>query len=145
MSERAHVADTTFTLVSSSTTTGWLDWEHGELWLAPSGLLRRKLGWLVTFAGVGLEQDTHAATTDPPVQQRFTTEQVDAAVQGGGLWIPSDEIQTAHLRTGIMTGRLKLTLVNERHVKLLWGKSIVTYESLRQAVSNWLGDGLKLD
>ncbi|MCW3818643.1 hypothetical protein ONA91_29810 [Micromonospora sp. DR5-3] len=31
--------------MSRSCTTGWLDWVHGELWLSPLGLIRRRLSW----------------------------------------------------------------------------------------------------
>jgi len=44
-----------------------------------------------------------------------------------------------------MTGRLGLTLADGRSVKLLWAKSILTYESLHDAVSYWLSDRLVLD
>ena len=29
--------------VTRSCTTGWFDWIHGELWLTPTGLIRRRL------------------------------------------------------------------------------------------------------
>src|SRR5258708_28253874 len=37
-------------LIAASCTTGWADWEHGNLWLAPDGLARVPLGWVVSFA-----------------------------------------------------------------------------------------------
>jgi hypothetical protein len=139
------IAEMAFRLISRSTTTGWLDWEHGELWLAPDGLLRRRRGWAKSVAGVGLVQDVLATSADPEIRQPFTSGEVDLAVWRGGLWIPAAEIQAARLRPGILTGRLGLTLADGRSVKLLWAKSTLTYDSLHDAMSHWLNDRLALD
>lgn len=135
----------TFRLISRSTTTGWLDWEHGELWLAPDGLLRRRRGWAKSVAGVGLVHDMLATNADPEIRQPFTSGEVDLVVRRGGLWIPAAEIQAARLRPGIITGRLGLTLADGRSVKLLWAKSTLTYDSLHDAISHWLNGRLALD
>jgi hypothetical protein len=135
----------TFRLISRSTTTGWLDWEHGELWLAPDGLLRRRRGWAKSVASVGLVQDLLATSANPEIRQPFSSGDVDLAVQRGGSWIPADLIQAAKLRPGIMTGRLSVTLADGRLVKLLWAKSSLTCDSLHDALSHWLNDRLVLD
>lgn len=135
----------TFRLISRTTTTGWWDWEHGELWLGSNGLLRRRRGWSKTLASVGLVQDLLAAGTDPSMRERLTIEEIDAAVERGGLWIPADTIQRARLRAGIMTGRLSLSLARDDSAKLLWAKSSVTYQSLRDALAKWLGGRMQLD
>src|SRR3984893_9691580 len=36
-------------LLTTSCTTGWADWVHGELWLCPDGLLRLSLGLATTI------------------------------------------------------------------------------------------------
>jgi hypothetical protein len=65
------IAGMTFRLISRSTTTGWLDWEHGELWLALEGVLRRRRGWAKSVASVGLAQDLLATSANPEIRQLF--------------------------------------------------------------------------
>ncbi len=138
-------ADDPFRLVSRSTTTGWLDWEHGELWLSSTGLLHRRRGWTETVASVGLVQDIRSRSGDVTIQQRFTSAAVKNVIEHRGLWIPADSIHTARLRAGIMTGRLNLGVGDGQSVKLLWARSPLTYESLREALSRWLHNQLRLD
>jgi hypothetical protein len=90
-------------------------------------------------------QDLHARATDPGIQGAFTTEAIERTVQQGGLWIPDGTIRGARLRAGIITGRLNLILADGRSVKLLWAKSRLTYDSLRDALGSLLGDGLRLN
>lgn len=139
------MAPLTFRLISRSTTTGWWDWEHGELWLGSRGLLRRRRGWSQTFASSGLVQDVFAHDTDPSMQQRFTEEAIDRIVEQGGRSIPSDAIKAAQLRAGVMTGRLRLELEDGQSIKFLWAKSNLTYGALRTEFTRWLGDVLVLD
>ena len=139
------MADEPFRLVSRSTTTGWLDWEHGELWLSSTGLLRRRRGWSQTVASGGLMQDVRARTSDVTIQERFTSAAVKNVIEYGGLWIPADSIQTARLRAGIITGRLSLGVGDGQSIKLLWARSSLTYESLREALSRWLRNQFRLD
>jgi hypothetical protein len=90
-------------------------------------------------------QDLHARATDPGIQDAFTAEAIERTVQQGGLWIPDGTIRGARLRAGVITGRLNLTLADGRSVKLLWAKSRLTYDSLCDALSRSLGDGLQLN
>jgi hypothetical protein len=90
-------------------------------------------------------QDLHARAADPGIQHAFTAEAIERTVQQGGLWIPDGNIREARLKAGIITGRLNLTLADGRSIKLLWAKSSLTYDSLRDALSRSLGDGLQLD
>jgi hypothetical protein len=139
------IAEVTFRLISRSTTMGWWDWEHGELWLGSDGLLRRRRGWPNTIASVGLMHDLHARATDPGIQHAFTAEAIERTVQQGGLWIPDGTIRGARLRAGIITGRLNLTLADGRSLKLLWAKSSLTYDSVHEELGRSLGDALQLD
>jgi hypothetical protein len=145
MSLNLIIDEVTFRLISRSTTAGWWDWMHGELWLGSDGLLRRRRGWLNTTASVGLMQDLQARATDPGIEDAFTAEAIEDAVQHGGLWIAADTIRGARLRPGIITGRLNLELADGRSVKLLWAKSGLTHDSLRDALGRLLGGALQLD
>ena len=122
-----------FRLISGTTTTGWLDWQHGELWLAADGLFRRPRGWAATVAGDGITHDLQARPEDEPIGEEFSEEELSR-----GLWIPAQSIRTASLRRGITTGRLKLGLANGRTVKLLWVKSVLTHRSIQDALRSWL-------
>jgi hypothetical protein len=90
-------------------------------------------------------QDLHASVTDPGIEDAFTAEAIERTVQRGGLWIPAATMRGARLRPGLITGRLNLTLADGRSVKLLWAKSSLTFDSLRDVLSRSLGDGLQLD
>ncbi len=127
--------------------TGWRDWEHGELWLGSSGILRCRLGWLVTFAGTGLAQDVVANETDPLIQQSFTDVDIERIVEQGGRWVRSNAIKAAQLRAGLTTGRLRLELDDGGSIKFLWAKSNLTYDALRTALTRWLAEatGTRLD
>ena len=122
-----------FRLISGTTTTGWFDWQHGELWLAADGLVRRPRGWAATVAGDGITHDLQARPEDEPIEEEFSEE-----VLTRDLWIPAKSIRTASLRRGITTGRLKLGLANGRNVKLLWVRSVLTYRSIQDALRGWL-------
>ncbi len=139
------MAEEPFRLISQSTTTGWLDWEHGELWLSSGGLLCRRRGWSQTLASVGLIQDLQGRTADLAVPKRFTTGAIENVVEHGGLWIPAASIRSARLRRGVITGRLSLVVLDDHSIKLLWARSSLTYESLREALSHWLGGQIRLN
>lgn len=122
-----------FRLISATTTTGWLDWQHGELWLAADGMFRRPRGWAATVASDGIAHDLQALPGDEPIEEEISDEDLSK-----GLWIPAQSIRTANLRRGITTGRLKLGLANGSTVKLLWVRSALTHRSVQDALRNWL-------
>jgi len=134
-----------FRLISRTTTTGWMDFEHGELWLSSDGLLRRRRGWFETFASVGLIQDALANSADPLIERRFSDEMIDQILEQGGWWIPADAIGTARLRNGLTVGRVRLVLNEGDPAKFLWIKSRLTYDALRDALTGWVGDRLIFD
>ena len=134
-----------FRLISLSTTTGWFDWEHGELWLSTGGLVRRRRGWRATAAGDGLDLVRMAGAVLPDRHQEFSDADIETIKQDGGLWLPAEHIAAGRLREGIITGRAKLTLTNGHSVKLLWAKSRLTFSSLREALANWVGMALTFD
>ncbi|BCY11837.1 hypothetical protein [Actinoplanes sp. L3-i22] len=103
--------------VSRSCTTGWLDWIHGELWLTPWALVRRRLTLAETMSnGYG-----------PTV--RLPLPQLDAAWLNPGTilsehhtnkFILYDSIAAAQLVKGTVSGALRITLHDGTRHKLLW-------------------------
>ena len=134
-----------FRLISLSTTTGWLDWEHGELWLSSDALVRRRRGWLATVAGGGLDPVRMAGAPLPEVHEEFSPSDIATIRQNGGLWLPAEQFTGGRLREGIITGRAQLSLKNGESVKLLWARSRLTFASLRDALAAWVGEGLTFD
>lgn len=104
----------TFRLISISCTTGWLDWVHGELWLAGDGILRRRRGWLKTIGSGNamLARDFRRHADDEAPVPNLTDADIDTAVEHGGLWISAPSIREARLRVGLSTGRLGIITVD---------------------------------
>ncbi|MBV1853658.1 hypothetical protein [Catellatospora tritici] len=125
--------------ISRSCTTGWLDWIHGELWLSPTGLLRRRL----TLA------QTRANGLGPTV-----TAPLPRADLGGATWqrivaehrtnkaIAFAEIAQARLVTGITTDALRLRQHSGVEHRLLWLKADPAYEILSRFLPEVLGERL---
>ena len=110
-------------LLTTSCTTGWADWVHGELWLCPEGLLRLSLGWGAT---IGKSIDPVGAAVDEGLKRKSRRQfaQDDIRTLAGrkrtNVWIPWSEIREGFLRGGIMTGRLRLICLDGRSLKFLW-------------------------
>jgi hypothetical protein len=121
-------------LLTASCTTGWRDWVHGELWLLPDGLLRRRLDVAATRA--------HGRGPTVPVE-RPTCEFDDEAIgridhaHPTNAWIPSRTIGAADLRDGLTTSRMRLTLTGGASVKLLWLRADPAAAPLREAMVDW--------
>jgi len=106
------------TPVSASCTTSWLDWIHGELWLCPTGLLRRSLGLRATFA------HGTKATVDPLARPTriFDAAEIAVILAAGrrNRWIPWSSVTQATLKRGTVTSSLHLELGVARKEKFLW-------------------------
>ena len=104
-------------LVSRSCTTGWADWVHGELWLLPHLLVRRRLGLAATFAnGVGPTVPSPA-----PVVEAWSLDLgAIAAAHRTNVVLALPEVATAVLHSGLATDRLALTMRDGSRHKLLW-------------------------
>jgi hypothetical protein len=122
------------TLISASCTTGWLDWIHGDLWLLPDGLLRVRSGLEAT-----IEHANQRTVLDDGDQRQFGVGELER-LQGehkSNLWIPADEIVSAGIRNGPLSGRLALTLKGGRRVKLMWLRADRASEPLKKALASW--------
>jgi hypothetical protein len=128
-------------LLTASATTGWLDWIHGELWLFPIGLLRIPLGFTVTVSHVG-----------PTCSQNHTLwNSFQAAIfeeliaSKNNRWIPREQIKKGYLHHGVLTDRLRLELIDQRTMKLLWLPVDGAWEPLRSVLQAWLGNEFVID
>ena len=135
-------------LLTTSCTTGWLDWVHGELWLCPSGLLRLSLGLRTTIGKslgpeAALDYDRVARESGP---RYFDQAEIDALVarKRRNIWVPWDQIREAGLRQGFITSRLRMTLLDGRTVKLLWLPDRRTADALRDRLGTRLGPNFRI-
>ncbi|MFL5626094.1 MAG: hypothetical protein ACJ788_10930 [Ktedonobacteraceae bacterium] len=133
---------TTAILLTASTTTGWLNWTHGELWLFPEGLLRIQLDLLLTF-GHGIESTVKKEQTEA---RRFDEKKFHSLISNKrNLWIPRESIVLAYLHRGITVDRLRLELLDGRTVKLLWLPEDNALRTLEAVLKKWLGNALEFD
>jgi hypothetical protein len=111
-------AQTQCALISAGCTTGWTDWIHGELWLCPDGLLRRRLGLVATV----LHGMRPTVNPDTRPRQSFSSADVATILSANrrNLWLPWSAIEKARL--GIVPGahELRLWLTTGRQARLLW-------------------------
>jgi hypothetical protein len=121
-------------LISASCTTGWLDWIGVELWLLPDGILRLALNLAKTK-----EHRIARTVSDEPRIRPFRDDEIRALVAQGSrnVWISADLIAAARLRVGIVSDRLRLTLVDGTTVKLLWLRADHADDPLRDALASW--------
>jgi len=130
-------------LLTTSCTTGWADWVHGELWLCPDGLLRLSLGLAATIAkssGPGQAAAFEGAARRSSLRHFDMTEINELlSRKRTNHWIPWTQIRGASLRGGLITGRLRLKLADGRSVKLLWMRERHVFEMLRDRLLERLG------
>jgi hypothetical protein len=135
-------------LLTTSCTTGWADWVHGELWLCPDGLLRLSLGLVATIAkssGVGpaLAYEGFARQASP---RYFDQDEIQELLsrKRRNVWVPWDQIREAALREGFTASRLRMTLIDGRSVKFLWLPDGRTFETLRDRLRARIGPNLRI-
>ena len=122
-------------LLTSTCTTGWLDWIHGELWLLPEGLLRIRSGFMATVAnsyGSGLPpKDPYRLIAHDP-------ETVLAAHPTNKL-IPFAGMAAARLHGGVTTSGLEVVMTDGTRHKLLWATWDPARRLLRERLLPLLG------
>jgi len=123
-------------LISSSCTTSWFDWIHGDLWLCPNGLLRRSLGLGTTLRHYG------GHTVDPDARPRRAFSLGDIAdVRSAGRrnrWITWADITHATLKRGVVDHSLHIDLADGRREKVLWLRVDGGYDILDEALGRSL-------
>jgi hypothetical protein len=136
-------------LLTTSCTTGWADWVHGELWLCPDGLLRLSLGLAATIdksLGVGpAVAFERAARRSSP--RHFDEDDIRELLsrKRRNVWVPWNQVREAALRKGFITSRLAMTLIDGRSVKFLWLPDRRVFETLRESLMRRIGVGLRID
>ncbi|HEY0697947.1 MAG TPA: hypothetical protein VGD43_09070 [Micromonospora sp.] len=125
--------------LSGSCTTGWLDWVHGELWLSPVGLFRRRLTWseskshgLGPTVGIPLPESELSSFDLAVLLAEHPTNKV----------IYFDAVVTARLIRGRTTDALRLAMSDGNQHKLLWLRRDPAYEILSNSLPVALGDRL---
>ncbi|MCZ7423594.1 MULTISPECIES: hypothetical protein [unclassified Micromonospora] len=128
--------DETARLISRSCTTGWADWIHGELWLLPRHLVRRRLTLRETRA------NKDGRTVPVPLPEvpasSLALRDITSAHRTNKV-IPLDEVAEARLHRGILTDRLALKMDDGSRHKLLWLKVDPAHEILGPALGHLLG------
>ncbi|WP_329300848.1 hypothetical protein OG410_22490 [Streptomyces sp. NBC_00659] len=122
-------------LLTLGCTTGWGDWIHGELWLLPSSLVRRRLGFTATVAngkGPTVVVPLPEADVAPGATEQILAEHRTNKV------IPLAGIASAHLRRGITADRLTLRMQDGSQHKLLWLPTDPAYAVFAQELAPWL-------
>jgi hypothetical protein len=132
----------TGTRISRATTTGWLDWMHGELWLLPDGLLRTPSGWMASIAN-GMKMRTLGALLPATDSSRTFDDGVFA--NGSATWLSYDLIESAALHTGIIHDRLRVVTSDGRTRKLLWLRSERVTRKLEPVLRQRLGARFLVD
>ncbi|MBQ0896762.1 hypothetical protein KBX37_27340 [Micromonospora sp. U56] len=125
--------------LSRSCTTGWLDWVHGELWLSPVGLIRRRLSWseskshgLGPTVGTPLPESALGSFDLATLLAEHPTNKV----------IYFDAVVTARLVKGRTSDALRLAMSDGDRHKLLWLRRDPAYEILSNSLPAALGDRL---
>ncbi|MFC4068852.1 hypothetical protein [Actinoplanes subglobosus] len=129
-------------LISRSCTTGWADWIHGELWLLPRHLVRRRLSLRATLANKN-ERTVPMVLLEVPASSLSQQDIVSAHPTNKVL--PLDEVVEARLHRGILSDRLALTMRDGSRHKLLWLRIDPAHEILGSALGHSLGSLLQRD
>jgi hypothetical protein len=120
-------------LLSTTCTTGWLDWFHGQLWLFPDGLLRIPLGKVKTILFVGY------ATNPWQVMPRVFSEDKwrQALSHPGSLWVPFAGIRQANLRHVFSADEFSAQFWDGRSIQLLWLPRPMVYDVFEASLREW--------
>ena len=126
--------------VTRSCTTGWFDWIHGELWLTPTALVRRRLSLEKTGAhGLGptVGQPLERADVSELDLDRLLAEHPTNKV------IAFSDVARARLVRGVTAHGLRVRMLDGRRHKLLWLTRDPAYQILGEALHAALGERLR--
>lgn len=129
-------------LIAASCTTGWLDWEHGNLWLAPHGLARIPLGMPTSVAHTFVGVDP-AKWRSRAIGVNELREVLNSSARA--LWLDAAEMKAAWLHRGLLNDRLNVRLNDGAFHKLLWVRNSAATQQVEEALRRWLGPRFQLD
>lgn len=121
-------------LLSTTCTTGWSDWFHGEFWLLPNGLARIPIGVLKSLLCVGYVRNV--LTPQPHFFSIADWER--AQRRPDARWIPGNALAEAELSHTSGADQLRATLIDGTRIQLLWIPNPTTYALLDSAISAWI-------
>lgn len=125
-------------LLTSTCTTGWLDWIHGELWLLPDGLLRVRSGLLTTLVNSG----GSGLTPRDPYRLIAHDPETVLATHPTNKLILFAQMSAARLHGGLATSGLEVAMTDGTHHKLLWTSWDPARRLLRERLLPLLGPRL---
>jgi hypothetical protein len=120
-------------------TTGWGDWTHGELWLLPDALVRRRLGFAATQANRYGPTVADPLPRDDPAA--FDPDDIRAAHRTN-KFLPFGTIAKAQLFRGFTAHGLTLATTDGKRHKLLWLTADPAYGILTESLPALLGERL---
>lgn len=120
-------------LLSTTCTTGWLDWFHGELWLFPDGLLRVPIGWARSLLLVGYVRNIGL----PSWRQIDASAREWMLAQPGALWIPAVTLSQAELRHTVGADEFRAIRADGSYVQLLWLPNWGVWEAVAWQLGKW--------
>ncbi|GAA1400122.1 hypothetical protein GCM10009662_21170 [Catellatospora coxensis] len=123
--------------ISRSCTTGWLDWVHGELWLTPTGLVRRRLSRAESRAN-GLGPTVTAPLPRAELPEAALTRVL--AEHATNKVVTFESVDRARLVRGVTAHGLRLVLRDGSRHKLLWLTRDPAYGILADVLPSVLGD-----
>lgn len=125
------------TRLSTTATTGWIHWFHGELWLFQDGILRVPIGWLKSICCVGYFLELRNPRT-----RTFSAAEFSQLISDPrNLWIPRDAIESASLHFSPFAAYdLHFALSDGRSRQLLTMPWYRIYLPLQSALHEWLGE-----
>ncbi len=123
-------------LISTSCTTGWFDWVHGDLWMCPAGVLRQSRGLTATMA-------KYRRWWEPRLHPRERQRREEIAVSGPApTWVPWTEVRRLTLKVGIIDHSIHIQRTDNRRVKFLWLVGDGDFELLETVLRAAIGDRL---
>ncbi len=129
-------------LLSRSCTTGWLDWNHGELILTADALVRVKLPE-PTEAGRRMR---NTVPGDPSVRRAVGLGEAAGLLNAHptNRFIPLDEIESADLHQGVLSDRLAVRVADGSRYKFLWLHADPAYAILRDRLPGLIPGRVKV-
>ncbi|GAA0330107.1 hypothetical protein ACKI14_29635 [Streptomyces turgidiscabies] len=103
-------------LLTSTCTTGRLDWTHGELWLLTEGLLRVSSGFLTTLTNSG----GSGLTPRDPYRLIAHDPATALAAHPPNKLIPFAGMAAARLHGGVTTSGLEVVMTDGTRHNILW-------------------------